>query len=171
MVMERIEPIESRELHQEGEDEQYVTFFIKNELYGVPVLKVQEIIGMTKITAMPNSLPFMKGVIDLRGAVVPVIDMRVKFEMEHAGYTSYTVIIIVEVKDRLVGMIVDSVSDVMGIPIKSIQDTPSFSARINTEFMRGIGQKDDSLIIILDVDKILTSDEFEIINNDDAESE
>ncbi len=169
--MERIEPVESSELQREGEDEQYVTFFIKNEIYGVPVLKVQEIIGMTKITVMPNSLPFMKGVIDLRGAVVPVIDMRAKFEMEHAEYNAYTVIIIVEVKDRLVGMIVDSVSDVMGIPVKSIQDTPSFSAKINTDYMRGIGQKDDSLIIILDVDRILTNDEFEMINNEDSESE
>jgi purine-binding chemotaxis protein CheW len=165
-MMEQTESIEAQELRRAGEDEQYVTFFISNELYGVPVLKVQEIIGMTKITAMPNTLPFMKGVIDLRGAVVPVIDMRVKFAMEEVEYTNFTVIIIVEVKDRLVGMIVDSVSDVLSIPVKSIQDTPSFSAKINTEFMQGIGQKEDTLIIILDVDKILTPDEFEMINND-----
>ena len=164
--MEQTEHIETPEVRRTGEDEQYVTFFIKNEVYGVPVLKVQEIIGMTKITVMPNTLPFMKGVIDLRGAVVPVIDMRIKFVMDEVEYTNFTVIIIVEVKDRLVGMIVDSVSDVLSIPVKSIQDTPSFSAKINTEYMQGIGQKDDSLVIILDVDKILTTDEFEMINEE-----
>ncbi|HPV42161.1 MAG TPA: chemotaxis protein CheW [Spirochaetota bacterium] len=167
--MNTTEPVEARDLGQTGEDEQYVTFYIKNEIYGVPVMKVQEIIGMTKITAMPNSLPFMKGVIDLRGAVVPVIDLRLKFEMEQAEYNNFTVIIIVEVKDRLVGMIVDSVSDVLSIPVHSIQETPSFSAKINTEYMQGIGQKDDTLVIILDVDRILTTAEFEIINEDHEE--
>jgi purine-binding chemotaxis protein CheW len=164
--MERTGSLEAQEQQGAAHDEQYVTFFIRNELYGVPVLKVQEIIGMTKITAMPNTVPFMKGVIDLRGAVVPVIDMRIKFDMDQVEYNNFTVIIIVEVKDRLVGMIVDSVSDVLSIPIKSIQETPSFSAKINTDYMQGIGQKDDTLIIILDVDKILTSDEFEIINEE-----
>lgn len=167
--MNTTEPVEARDAGRAGEDEQYVTFFIRNEIYGVPVMKVQEIIGMTKITAMPNSLPFMKGVIDLRGAVVPVIDLRLKFEMEQAEYNNFTVIIIVEVKDRLVGMIVDSVSDVLSIPVHSIQETPSFSAKINTEYMQGIGQKDDTLVIILDVDRILTTAEFEIINEDHEE--
>lgn len=164
--MNTTEPVQAQDTGRVIEDQQYVTFFIRNEIYGVPVMKVQEIIGMTKITAMPNTLPFMKGVIDLRGAVVPVIDLRLKFDMERAEYNNFTVIIIVEVKDRLVGMVVDSVSDVLSIPVKSIQDTPSFSARINTEYMQGIGQKDDTLVIILDVDKILTTAEFEIINED-----
>ncbi|MBP7735241.1 MAG: chemotaxis protein CheW [Spirochaetes bacterium] len=167
--MNTTEQVEVRDLGHAGDDEQYVTFFIKNEIYGVPVMKVQEIIGMTRITSMPNTLPFMKGVIDLRGAVVPVIDLRLKFDMEQAEYNNFTVIIIVEVKDRLVGMIVDSVSDVLSIPVKSIQETPSFSAKINTEYMQGIGQRDDTLVIILDVDKILTSAEFEIINEDHDE--
>ena len=164
--MERIESVETAGVLAAGEDQQYVTFYISSELYGVPVLKVQEIIGMTKITAMPNTLAFMKGVIDLRGAVVPVIDMRMKFEMDKLDFTSYTVIIIVEVKDRLVGMIVDSVADVINIPVKRIQETPQFSGKINREYIQGIGQKDDTPIIILDVDRILTSDEFESINED-----
>jgi purine-binding chemotaxis protein CheW len=167
--MNTTEPVEAQDAGRVVDDEQYVTFFIRNEIYGVPVMKVQEIIGMTKITTMPNTLPFMKGVIDLRGAVVPVIDLRLKFDMEQAEYNNFTVIIIVEVKDRLVGMIVDSVSDVLSIPVKSIQETPSFSAKINTEYMQGIGQKDDTLVIILDVDKILTTAEFEIINEDHEE--
>lgn len=164
--MERTESVETAGTLAASEDQQYVTFFISSELYGVPVLKVQEIIGMTKITAMPNTLSFMKGVIDLRGAVVPVIDMRMKFEMDKIDFTNYTVIIIVEVKDRLVGMIVDSVSDVINIPVKSIQETPQFSGKINRDYIQGIGQKDNTPIIVLDVDRILTTDEFEIINDD-----
>ncbi len=142
------------------EESQFVTFMIGGETYGVAVLKVQEIIGMTQITHVPNTMVFMKGVINLRGSVVPVVDMRIKFGMEERSYDAFTVIIIVEVRERMIGMIVDSVSDVIGIPVKSIQDTPHFSARIETDFISGIGQVEDKLVIILDVDRILSSEEM-----------
>ncbi|HNV48843.1 MAG TPA: chemotaxis protein CheW [Spirochaetota bacterium] len=145
------------------ESAQYVTFVIGAEVYGVPVLKVQEIIGMTQITHVPNSLPYMKGVINLRGTVVPVVDMRIKFRMEERAYEVNTVILIVEVRGINIGMIVDAVSDVVEIPIKGIQDTPHFSAKIETDFISGIGNRDDQLVIILDVDRILSQDEVESI--------
>ncbi|HQO01232.1 MAG TPA: chemotaxis protein CheW [Spirochaetota bacterium] len=143
------------------EMEQYVTFTIGNEVYGVEVLKVQEIIGMTQITHMPNSMRFMKGVINLRGSVVPVVDMRLKLEMEEQEYTKFTVILIIEVKGTLVGIIVDAVSDVVGLPLSSIQETPHFSANIDTDYIKGIAKKAEQLIIVLDVDKILSSEELE----------
>jgi purine-binding chemotaxis protein CheW len=149
-----------------NEEEQFVTFMIADEMYGVPVLKVQEIIGMTRITAVPNSLLFMRGVIDLRGDIVPVIDMRLKFSMEESLYSNFTVIIIVEVKEQLVGMIVDSVSDVLSLPVSTIQDTPQFNTRINTSYISGMSRMDNSLIIVLDVDKILSVDELEQIDAD-----
>jgi len=152
----------------EGEEKQHVTFLIGEETYGVEVLKVQEIIGMTQITHVPNTMTYMKGVINLRGSVVAVVDMRLKFAMQERDYDSFTVIIIVEVRDRMIGMIVDAVSDVVSIPVKGIQDTPHFSARIETDFIKGIGQVDDKLVIILDVDKILTSDELNEIEKDKA---
>jgi purine-binding chemotaxis protein CheW len=146
---------------ERAEDEkQHVTFIIGEETYGVEVLKVQEIIGMTQITHVPNTMSFMKGVINLRGSVVPVVDMRLKFSMPEREYDSFTVIIIVEVKERMIGMIVDSVSDVVSIPVRSIQDTPHFSSKIETDFIMGIGQVDERLVIILDVDRILTTDEL-----------
>jgi purine-binding chemotaxis protein CheW len=146
---------------ERAEDErQHVTFIIGEETYGVEVLKVQEIIGMTQITHVPNTMSFMKGVINLRGSVVPVVDMRLKFNMPERDYDSFTVIIIVEVKERMIGMIVDSVSDVVSIPVRSIQDTPHFSSKIETDFIMGIGQVDERLVIILDVDRILTTDEL-----------
>ncbi|MCP4133595.1 MAG: purine-binding chemotaxis protein CheW [bacterium] len=162
---------ESDDINVTEEEKQYVTFVIGEETYGVSVLKVQEIIGQTPITHVPNTLPFMKGVINLRGSVVPVLDMRSKFHMAEKEYDSTTVIIIVEVKDRLVGMIVDSVADVLNIPIKSIQDTPHFSAKIETDFIDGIGQVDESLVIILDVERILTTEEFDIIEKEKDDKE
>lgn len=145
------------------EIKQYVTFIIGEETYGVNVLSVQDIIGMTQITPVPNTLTFMKGVINLRGAVVPVIDLRKKFNMVNRDYDSFTVIIIVEVKDVKIGMIVDSVADVVGLPVTSIQDTPHFSSKIETNFIEGIGQLENNLIIILNVEKILSVDELDTL--------
>ncbi|TAL29785.1 MAG: purine-binding chemotaxis protein CheW [Spirochaetes bacterium] len=151
---------QSARVEKTEEENQFVTFMIGGETYGVEVLKVQEIIGMTQITHVPNTMVFMKGVINLRGSVVPVVDMRIKFAMEERDYDAFTVIIIVEVRERMIGMIVDSVSDVVGIPVKGIQDTPHFSAHIETDFISGIGQVEDKLVIILDVDRILSTQEI-----------
>ncbi len=152
------------------EDQQFVTFLIGEETYGVEVLKVQEIIGMTDITHVPNTVSFMKGVINLRGSVVPVVDMRKKFKMEDQDYDATTVIIIVEVMDRLIGMIVDSVSDVINIEVSNIQSTPHFTAKIETDFVKGIGQVNNNLIIVLDVDKILSEDEISSIDGDEVKN-
>ncbi|HNU92842.1 MAG TPA: chemotaxis protein CheW [Spirochaetota bacterium] len=151
----------TREKVERAEEEnQFVTFVIGEETYGVEVLRVQEIIGMTRITHVPNAMSFMKGVINLRGSVVPVVDMRIKFGMAERDYDAFTVIIIVEVRGRMIGMIVDSVSDVVNIPVRSIQDTPHFSAKIETDFIMGIGQVEEKLVIILDVDRIMSSEEM-----------
>ncbi|MBN2079472.1 MAG: purine-binding chemotaxis protein CheW [Spirochaetes bacterium] len=147
---------------------QFVTFVIGSENYGVPVLKVQEIIGMTEIVHVPNSPDFMKGVINLRGSVVPVIDMRSRFRMDEREYDMFTVIIIVEVKDMLVGMIVDSVSDVVDMPAEDIQKTPNFTVKIDTDYIEGIGQIADKLVIILDIEKILSSEELGAMESDDV---
>lgn len=143
-----------------AEGRQFVTFMIGDETYGTEVLSVQEIIGMTKITHVPNAPVFMKGVINLRGSVVPVVDLRITFGMNERDYDVFTVIIIVEVRGRMVGMIVDSVSDVVNVPVDTIQDTPHFHSGIKADFIKGIGRIDERLVIILDVDKILTTDEI-----------
>ena len=158
-----------KEREVELDEQQFVTFLIGDETYGVEVLRVQEIIGMTTITHVPNSLGFMKGVINLRGSVVPVVDMRLKFELGEKEYDSFTVIIIVEVNGRMIGMIVDSVSDVVSIPVQKIQDTPHFTAKIETDYIKSIGQQsDEQLVIILDVDRILTDDELTRINQNES---
>ncbi len=155
--------VDAKEVQLTGEEKQFVSFIIGEETYGVPVLRVQEIIGISEITHVPKTLPFVKGVINLRGSVVPVIDMRKKFKMEKREYDATTVIVVVEINGRHIGMIVDSVSDVLNIPVRSIQDTPHFSAKIETDFIEAIGQTKDELVIILDVEKIITSDEIDDI--------
>lgn len=149
-----------------ADTDQHVTFLIDRETYGVPVEKVKEIIGMSNITHVPNMVEFMKGVINLRGMVVPVVDMRKKFYLKEREYDATTVIIIVEVKDKLIGMIVDSVSDVLDIPVENIQETPNFSTSIENEFISGIGRVADDMIILLDVDKIMTIEELEKIDHE-----
>jgi len=129
---------------------------------------VQEIIGMTEIVHVPNSPDFMKGVINLRGSVVPVIDMRTRFRMQEREYDMFTVIIIVEVRDMLVGMIVDSVSDVVDMAAGDIQKTPNFAVKIDTDYIEGIGQIADKLVIILDIEQILSSEELGAMGSDDA---
>jgi purine-binding chemotaxis protein CheW len=150
------------------EVDQYVTFMIASENYAVPVLKVQEIIGMTEIVHVPNSLDFVEGVINLRGSVVPVVDMRKRFRMEVREYDKFTVIIIIEVKDMLLGMIVDSVSDVVDIEKTGIQNTPHFAAKIDTDFIKGIGQVNDKLAIILDMERIFSEEEIRKMDQEGA---
>jgi len=150
------------------EVKQYVTFMIANESYGIPVLKVQEIIGMTEIVHVPNSPDFIKGVINLRGSVVSVVDMRKRFHMDEREYDMFTVIIIVEIKDMPVGMIVDSVSDVVDISETDIQNTPHLTAKIDTDFIAGIGQINDKLVIILDIERIFSAEEIKRIEKEEA---
>ncbi len=163
------EPIQQKRGKENGgvtlEVKQYVTFVIAGESYGVPVLKVQEIIGMTEIVPVPNSEEFLKGVINLRGSVVPVVDMRKRFCLEERDYDMFTVIIIVEVKGLLVGMIVDAVSDVADIPASAIQGTPHLSSKIDREFISGIGNINNKLAIILDIDRIFSADEIKTFDS------
>jgi purine-binding chemotaxis protein CheW len=148
-----------------NDEKMFVSFFADNEIYGIEVNKVHEIMGLTRIIHIPDTFPFMKGVINLRGIVVPLIDLRIKFNLAEKQYTKHTVIIIVETEGKLFGIIVDSVSDVISIQEKDIQHTPHFSTKINNDYIIGICQFKDKLIIIINVDKILTSNELEDINS------
>ena len=139
---------------------QCVTFLIGNETYGVDVMQAKEIMYLMEITEVPNTLPFMKGVIDLRGLIVPLIDTRIKFKLEPEVYNEDTVIVILELKDRLIGIIVDSVSDVLSIPNDEIQEPEHFSNEIENDYVSGIAKIDEKLIIILDVNKIFSKEEL-----------
>ena len=135
----------------------FVTFMIADETYAVEALKVQEIIGMMKITEIPNSYNYLKGVINLRGIVVPVVDMRLKFGMEAREYDFFTVIIIIETRNNPVGMIVDTVSDVIDLGEDDIKDSRNFSVSVRSDYITGIGNHNEALIILLDTDRIMST--------------
>lgn len=148
--------------------EQYVTFLINNETYGIEVLRVKEIVGMTTITTVPNSEKYLKGVINLRGIVVPVIDLRLKFNIPEKEYDSFTVILIIENRDSLVGVIVDSVSDVISAP-GQLQDVPNFNVSLDRDVIKGVLNEENNLIIILNPDIMLSIKDMEVLSEIDAE--
>ncbi len=141
----------------------FLTFTLDKEEYGVEILKVKEIMGLMDITTVPQTPGYMKGVINLRGKVIPVIDLRLKFSMQEANYTQETCIIVVEVGASLIGIVVDSVSEVLYIKGDEIEDAPSFGHEIDTRFIMGLGKTKGKIIILLDIEKALSSEELERI--------
>ena len=134
---------------------QYLTFRLGDEEYGVEILKVQEIKGYTAITPVPNTPAYLKGVMNLRGTIVPVVDLRAKFGMEAAECTAFTVIIVLTVGTKVMGLIVDAVSDVLNIPKTDIQPTPDFGAQVDARFISGMAKAGDKLVVLLDIDRVL----------------
>lgn len=139
---------------------QYVTFRLGEEEYGIEIMRVQEIIGYRGFTQLPNVAQYIKGILNLRGAMVPVIDLRVKLTMEPRPYDKFTVIIIIEVRGRVMGLIVDAVSDVVGLHDDAIEPMPSFSSTAQADFILSMAEKGDKLIVLLDIDRILSDKEL-----------
>jgi len=138
----------------------YLTFSLAGEEYGIAILKVKEIIGMMPVTPVPQTPPYVKGVINLRGKVIPVTDLRLKFGMATTEYTERTCIIVVEIEGEddviLLGIVVDAVSEVLNIKHDHIEDTPNFGTALNTDFMLGMAKIENSVKILLDIDKVLS---------------
>jgi purine-binding chemotaxis protein CheW len=145
----------------------YLTFSMDGEEYGIEILKVKEIIGMMPITPVPKTPEFVKGVINLRGRVIPVIDLRLRFRMPTTDYTERTCIIVVEVDSSSgkiqMGIIVDSVSEVVNIKSGEIEDPPSFGTTVDTDYILGMAKVDGGVKILLDIDRVLTEGERELL--------
>ncbi|OQW32187.1 MAG: chemotaxis protein CheW [Nitrospira sp. SG-bin2] len=154
-----------KDLHQPSESapngSQFLTFNLGEELYGVDILRVQEIKGYTAVTKIPNTPSYIKGVLNLRGTIVPIVELRTKFGMQTIEYTMFTVIIVVVVKEKVMGLVVDAVSDVLDIDKKDVQAPPNFGARINVSFMNGIGKSGDKLVTLLDIDRMLSGEDLQ----------
>ena len=136
----------------------YLTFVLADEEYGLEILKVREIIGIMDITAVPRTPDFVKGVINLRGKVIPVIDLRLKFDMAEAEQTEETCIIVVDVDGVEMSIVVDKVSEVLDIAGDEIEDAPSFGTSVNTDFILGMGKIGDSVKILLGIEKVIGGD-------------
>jgi len=143
----------------------YLTFSLAGEEYGIGILKVKEIIGIMPITIVPQTPKYIKGVVNLRGKVIPVIDLRLKFSITAAEFTERTCIIVVEIsaagRTILMGIVVDSVSEVLNIKAADIEATPSFGTRLNTEYILGMAKTGGTIKILLDIDKILSVEELQ----------
>ena len=141
----------------------FLTFVLGEEIYGIEILKASEIIGLMDITTVPQTPDYMKGVINLRGKVIPVIDLRKKFSMQEEVHTQETCVIVVEVNGSSIGLIVDSVSEVSDITGEEIENAPSFGQGIDTSFIMGLGKVKDKIIILLDIDAVLSTEELEMV--------
>jgi purine-binding chemotaxis protein CheW len=146
----------------------YLTFTLSEEDYGIGILKIKEIIGMMTVTTVPQTPEFVKGVINLRGKVIPVIDLRLKFGMEPMDYTERTCIIVVEIDGTVgtvqIGIVVDSVSEVLNIKADEIEDTPTFGTRLNTDYILGMAKMEGGVKILLDIDRVLSADEIAVMD-------
>ena len=153
----------SKERNQQSGDttdgSQFLTFQLGDEVYGVDILRVQEIKGYTTVTKIPNQPSYIKGVMNLRGTIVPIIELRTKIGMETIDYTAHTVIVVVVVQDRIMGFVVDSVSDVLNISNQDIQAPPEFGTKVDVSFLNGIAQCGANLIALLNIDRLLTEGE------------
>ncbi len=152
----------------EANSGKYLTFSLDKEVYGIPIIKVKEIIGMLEITHIPKTQGYIKGVVNLRGKIIPIMDLRLKFGMEEKEYTDRTCIIVIEVNltanQRLVGVVVDAVTEVLNIQ-KSEIEAPGYDAQIEGDLLMGLGKLKDKVVLIIDIEKILNREEITNIKN------
>lgn len=144
---------------------EYLTFRLGAEEYGVDILKVQEIRGYDAITQIANAPVFVKGVINLRGVIVPIVDMRIKFALGDAEYDQFTVVIILNVAGRVVGIVVDAVSDVISLGQEQFRPTPGMGSVIDTEYIMGLGTVDERMLILIDIEKLMSSSDMGLMEH------
>ncbi len=163
-------PNGSNALQGAGDEEgsyaqEYLTFTLGPEEYAIDILKVQEIRGYDTVTKIANSPEFIKGVINLRGTIVPIVDLRIKFHVGEVTYTPFTVVIILNIGERILGIVVDSVSDVIMLRNDQIRPAPEFSSTLGTKYILGLGTLDDRMLIVIDIEKLMLSSEMALVDD------
>ncbi|MBI2381806.1 MAG: chemotaxis protein CheW [Gammaproteobacteria bacterium] len=147
-----------REIPQE-----FLTFSLGKEEYAIDILRVQEIRGYESVTAIANAPEFIKGVINLRGEIVPIVDLRIKFRVGEAKYDQFTVVIILNIFKRVVGIVVDGVSDVTALVSEQIKPPPEFGIAFDSQYLLGLGTLDERMLIIVDIEKLMSSEEMALV--------
>ena len=155
------DPVETQAATAAGE---YLTFTLGSEEYGIDILKVQEIRGYDAVTKIANTPDFIKGVINLRGAVVPIVDLRIKFNLGNVEYNEFTVVIILNLEKRIVGIVVDGVSDVIALSTDQIRPVPDLVSSIDTRYLAGLGNLEERMLILVDINKLMTSQEMALVD-------
>ena len=147
----------------------FLTFSMADEEYGIGILKIKEIIGMMPITTVPQTPEFVKGVINLRGKVIPVIDLRLRFGMDAIDYTERTCIIVVEIDGSAgtvqIGIVVDAVSEVLNVNAEDVEETPTFGTKLNTDYILGMAKMEGGVKILLDIDQVLSEGEIDLLEH------
>lgn len=146
-----------------GSSRELLTFTLGKEEYGIDILKVQEIRGYDAVTTIANTPEFIKGVINLRGTIVPIVDMRIKFNLGSVEYNQFTVVIILNVARRVVGIVVDGVSDVITLTADQLKPAPEFSTALDTQYIQGLGTVEERMIIVMDIEKLVLSGDMELV--------
>jgi purine-binding chemotaxis protein CheW len=159
--MEKLDEMTSSEARE------YLTFRLDQEEYGIDILKVQEIRGYEPPTRVANAPSFIKGVVNLRGTIVPIVDMRLKFNCSKADYDSFTVVIILNLRSRIVGVVVDSVSDVMELPAESIKSAPEIDSVIDSSAVLGLGSLGERMLILLDIERLMSAADMGLVSASD----
>jgi purine-binding chemotaxis protein CheW len=159
-MMEKLDELAS-------EAREYLTFRLDEEEYGIDILKVQEIRGYEPPTRVANAPDFIKGVVNLRGTIVPIVDMRLKFNCSKAEYNAFTVVIILNLRSRIVGVVVDSVSDVMELPAESIKAAPEIDSVIDSAAVLGLGSLGDRMLILLDIERLMSAPDMGLVSAPD----
>ena len=144
--------------------DEFLAFTLGKEEYGIDILKVQEIRGYEAVTRIANAPDFIKGVVNLRGIIVPIVDMRIKFNLGEPIYDQFTVVIILNINGRIVGMVVDSVSDVITLSAEQIKPAPEMGTAFNTDYLIGLGTLDERMLILVDINKLMSSAEMGLID-------
>lgn len=145
--------------------QEFLIFTLGNEEYGIDILKVQEIRGYDQVTRIANTPTFIKGVTNLRGVIVPIIDLRVKFAQQGVSYDENTVVIVLNFGQRVVGIVVDGVSDVLSLASDQIRPAPEFAVTLDTEYLTGLGALGERMLILVDIEKLLSSEEMSLMDN------
>ncbi|WP_136064762.1 chemotaxis protein CheW [Modicisalibacter radicis] len=143
---------------------EFLVFSLGSEEYAVDILKVQEIRGYENVTRIANAPDFIKGVTNLRGVIVPIVDLRIKFHLDNVEYGGQTVVIVVNVGERVVGIVVDGVSDVMTLTPEQIKPAPEFGVTLSSDYLSGLGSLEDRMLVLVDIDKLLTSEEMALVD-------
>ncbi|CAM3918575.1 chemotaxis protein CheW [Rahnella bruchi] len=145
--------------------QEFLIFTLGDEEYGIDILKVQEIRGYDQVTRIANTPAFIKGVTNLRGVIVPILDLRVKFAQEDVIYNENTVVIVLNFENRVVGIVVDGVSDVLSLSQEQIRPAPEFAVTMSTEYLTGLGSLGDRMLILVDIEKLLSSEEMALVDS------
>ena len=151
---------------QSGPGQEFLAFTLGEEEYALDILKVQEIRGYESVTRIANAPEFIKGVINLRGTIVPIVDLRLKFNLGEAHYDEFTIVIVLNLGERIVGIVVDSVSDVIELQSEQIRPAPEFRATVNTEYIEGLATVDDHMMIVLDIEGLMLSEDMALVDQE-----